>query len=268
MAKKILSPDEMNEARRLYEREGWGYGRIATKFSVSKPTVQGWAKNWQREYGVAPLPAGKKVEEGKGAAGEGAKFTGNSVASPSQRGYSYPGATENRTPAAAPAGDAEPTPTPDSWAFKIAEPPADLTPTLRRDWVRRECEILAQKMGSRHELELRTLQNAFATEMTKGDAKERGPALRLKALTEATEKRHAMQRAGLIDFTKQRMGEFAGMPSTGIVFVVHLVPGMSFDRDPPEPVAGTKLVEVGSHDEALDVARHGDVVDVEAKEVQ
>lgn len=90
MAKKILSPDEMNEARRLYERDGWGYGRIATKFSVSKPTVQGWAKNWQRDYGVAPLPAGKKAEEGKDADVGNPKVTGNTVPGETQVGYSYP----------------------------------------------------------------------------------------------------------------------------------------------------------------------------------
>ncbi|WP_321854178.1 hypothetical protein [Paraburkholderia tropica] len=134
-----------------------------------------------------------------------------------------PGAT---TGCVADASAATPTASPSVWAHQIAEPPDELPPLLRHNWIRRECEILSQKMGARHENELRSLQNAFAIEVTRGDPKDRGPSLRLKALTEATEKRQAMQRAGLIAYTKQRMGDFAGMPS-GATIIVHHMPGVS-----------------------------------------
>lgn len=264
MAKESRVSDEAWRAVRLrWERGEASIQQVANSIGVSKALVmkRKASEGWQLGVGVAAA-AWKRTPEAQ------ALFTESVDARVARAGSVTGHQAEIRAPAIASAGDAMPTPTPDSWAFKIAEPPADLTPMMRRDWVRRECEILAQKTGSRHELELRSLQNAFATEMAKGDAKERGPALRLKALTEATEKRHAMQRAGLIEFTKQRMGEFAGMPSTGIVFVVHLVPGMSFDRDPPDPVAGTKLLEVGSYDDALDVISRGDMVEVTTKEIQ
>ena len=263
MAKESRVSDEAWRAARLrWERGEASIQQVADSIGVSKALVmkRKASEGWQLGIGVAAVT-------NKGPSGERSNFTESAVGSGTRAGMVTGHHGESRVPAVAPAGDTMPTPTPDSWAFKVAEPPADLTPMMRRDWIRRECEILAQRVGARHELELRSLQNAFATEMTKGDAKERGPALRLKALTEAIEKRHAMQRAGLIDFTKQRMGEFAGMPSPGIVFVVHVVPGMRFDRGAPEPVAGTKLVEVGSYADVLDVISRGDVVDLESKEV-
>ena len=153
----------MNECRRLYEREGLGYGRLAQKYGMTKAGIQSLARRgkWQRDPGV--LPAQKERPKVQGDGDSTSKVTGNAVAGETQSGYSYPRAPEKRLPVAPPTCDSEPPPPPpDSWAFKIAEPSADLTPMMRRDWVRRECEILAQKTGSRHELELRSLQNSGA----------------------------------------------------------------------------------------------------------
>lgn len=89
----------MTEARRLFEREGHGYGRIAEHFKVSKPAVQGWARRggWQRGIGVAPKQ--NAATEAKAGEAEGAKFTGMPKNEPREEGIHTP-ATASRAESA------------------------------------------------------------------------------------------------------------------------------------------------------------------------
>jgi transposase-like protein len=180
MAKKILSPDEMAEARRLYEKEGWGYGRIASKYSVSKPTVQGWAKNWQRDYGVAPLLAGKNADAGAGATAAQPKVTGNAVPSETQAGYTYPGdgmTSPGRDVAGvfvSPAGRrVESTPRND-YADEM-QVPADLDDWGREAFVAAAIVARQRQINAKHIREL-TAARAKLYGAIKGTATKEGPA--------------------------------------------------------------------------------------------
>jgi hypothetical protein len=270
MSAQKITEEQWAAARKRYETEpGLGYGTLAQAFDCSKNLVARKAKEqgWQKGIGVL-VQVHAKASDGN------PKFTESAGASDAQAVHVYAEPTENRVAGAAlsasspPAHSAQPEKSSkaapaSAGVFQIAEPADDLSPALRREHVRRECEALATAMNGRHALELRGLQNAFATDITKGDPKDRGPALRLKALTESTAMRHKMQREALTDFAKLRLGEFDGI-GTGVMFVVHLVPGLRIGEGEPAPVAGTKLVQVASLEDATRVLR-GDVVDVEAK---
>lgn len=188
MAKKILTPDEMTEARRLYEREGWGYGRIATKFSVSKPTVQGWAKNWQRDYGVAPLPAGKKGEEGVRPDVGNPKVTGNAGVGATRAGYAYPtdaAASPAREvagvfvpPSAAPGKGGESPPLQSTGYADEMQVPADLDEVDREEFVKAAIVARQRAINARHLKELNAARGKLYESLKKAGTKE-GPGAAL-----------------------------------------------------------------------------------------
>jgi hypothetical protein len=256
------------DARRMWERGEASVKQVADSLGVSKSLVmkRKAAEGWQLNIGVAPVlvggaakpnskvteNAGERVNRTGSVSGHQAKIAASQPASmPSPAPTHSAHASSPSKPAYAATG-----------AFQIAEPAKNLAPALRREHIRRECEALATAMNDRHALELRSLQAAFATEMNKGNPNERGAALRIKALTEATAMRHKMQRETLIDFTKLRLGEFDGL-GTGTVIIVHMVPGLQFDGG--APVAGTRAVQAASIEDAARLMG-ADVIDVDVIE--
>jgi len=258
MAKKILTPDEMMEARRLYEREGWGYGRIAAQFSVSKPTVQGWAKNWQRDYGVAPLPAGKKAEEGKVPDVGNPKVTGNAVAGETQGGYTYPSdrpASPSRVvsdvyvaPAAGRGVDSVPTPSPSSGYADEMQVPADLDEVEREEWIKRAIVARQRSINARHLKEITAARSKLYESLKKGGSKE-GPGAALAAQRNVAALLALQQ--GEMDAELQRVklevAEFVGKPlkPTPCRIIVHVREGGNLvgGRDVTE-VYGPNAIEV------------------------
>lgn len=238
MSQQKVTDEQWAEARKRYETEpGMGLGKIAQVLDCSKSLVARKAREgrWQKDVGVPG-----KVH--KGASPSDSKLTQNAVhsatLSPGVHGvtdqtsgqvgdvYRMP-ALAAPTPAAGGPVGMLPTPPHESTAFKIAEPPADLGIIERLDWVRREFNVLEQKMGDRHETERRALQSEFAIEMTKGVRTDRGPSLRLKALTEALAARQEMQKAALEEYRESRLKEYAGVYSSDLVIVAVEVPGFS-----------------------------------------
>jgi hypothetical protein len=233
MAKRILSPDEMTEARRLYEREGWGYGRIAAKFSVSKPTVQGWAKNWQRDFGVAPLPAGKNAEEGKVPDVGNPKVTGNAVPSETQAGYAYAGESSTRpahvvaeafVPLTAEKG-VKTTPLND-YADEM-QVPAGLDEWEREEFVKAAIVGRQRSINARHLKEMQAARSKLYESLKKAGTKE-GPAAALAAQRNVAALLALQQ--GEMDAELQRVklevAEFVGKPlkPTPCRIIVHLHP--------------------------------------------
>ncbi|WP_176058123.1 helix-turn-helix domain-containing protein [Paraburkholderia sp. BCC1876] len=227
MAKKILTPDEMAEARRLYEKEGWGYGRIATKFSVSKPTVQGWAKNWQRDYGVAPLPAGKKADAGAGAAASQAKVTENAVPSETQGAATYPGMVASE-PArvvadvyvapAAPAND---------YADEIRIPDG-LDEVDREEFVKAAIVGRQRAINGRHLKELNAARSKLYESLKKAGTKEgAGTALASQRNVAALIALQAAEMEAELQRVRLEVAEFVGKPlkPSPCRIVVHMQEG-------------------------------------------
>jgi hypothetical protein len=107
MATKILSDDDMNECRRLYERDGLGYGRLAQKYGMTKAGIQSLVRRgkWQRDAGV--LPAQKGAQPVRGDGDSTAKVTEVPVIGSRADGMHTAGPSENRPALAAPAPSAD-----------------------------------------------------------------------------------------------------------------------------------------------------------------
>jgi hypothetical protein len=233
MAKKILTPDEMTEARRLYERDGWGYGRIAAKFLVSKPTVQGWAKNWQRDYGVAPLPAAKKAEEGKRPDVGNPKVTGNAVAGETQAGYAYPtdaAASPARDVAGvfvSPGGTGFVPPSPNAYADEM-HVPAGLDEWEREEFVKAAIVARQRSINARHLKELNAARSKLYESLRKAGTKEgAGTALASQRNVAALLALQQGEMDAELQRVKLEVAEFVGKPlkPAACRIVVHLVPG-------------------------------------------
>lgn len=258
MAKKILTPVEMTEARRLYERDGWGYGRIATKFSVSKPTVQGWAKNWQRDYGVAPLPARQKAEAGKGLDLGNPKVTGNAGAGATRAGYAYPtdaAASPAREvagvflpPSAAQGKGGESPPLQSTGYADEMQVPADLDEVEREEWIKRAIVARQRSINARHLKEMQAARAQVYAAIKKAGA-EGGQAAAL-AVLRIVQAVRAMQEADMeaeLQRVRLEVAEFVGKPSDPPLcrIIVHVREGGSLvgGRDVTE-VYGPNAIEV------------------------
>jgi hypothetical protein len=235
---------DWDAAAKRYRETDIGKGKLSEELGVSKALVVRKLKNVQKNVGVPLAKNAAKLTLPDGVVGNPI-FTENAVSSPKQSPgvtgvtdqtsgqvgdvYRMP-ALAAPTPVAGSAVGLFPTPSHESAVFKIAEPPADLGIIERLDWVHREFNVLEQRLGDRHETERRALQNDFAVEMTKGVRTDRGPSLRLKALTEALAARQDMQRAALEKYRETRLKEYAGVYSSSLVIVAVLVPGLSFTK--------------------------------------
>lgn len=243
-----ITDEQWHAAREMYENDpNAGYGTIATQVldcSRSLVAKRAAKERWQKRDGV--VPAAKK-----GAGVSAPKFTENTGASETRSAATHTDGAESSgqigdvyrapallapKPAVGGVGNDLATPRHESQAFRIAEPPADLGIIERLDWVRREFNVLEQKMGDRHETERRALQNEFAIELTKGVRTDRGPALRLKALTEALGARQSMQKAALEEYRENRLKEYAGVYSSSLIIVAVPVPCYSL-MEPNNPAA-------------------------------
>jgi hypothetical protein len=251
MAKKILTDAEMAEARRLYETEGWGYGRIAAKFSVSKPTVQGWAKNWQRDYGVAPRPAGKKASEGKGADVGNPKVTENTGEGEGQAGYAYPTQMQNQpahvvadafvAPAAAPAA-------PTAYADEMRVPDG-LDEIDREEWVKAAIVARQKAINARHLRELQAARSKLYESLKKAGTKEgAGNALASQRNIAALIALQAAEMDAEIQRVRLEVAEFIGKPvkPTPARIVVHLHEGVQMDAHEVYGRNATGVIDVAA----------------------
>lgn len=235
---------DWDSAAKRYRETDIGMGKLSEELGVSKALVVRKLKKVQKNVGVPPAKNAAKTPLPDGVI-RPPIFRENAVARPGQ-GSAVSGVTDQTSgqvgdiyrapallapaPAAGGAVGLFPTPSHESAVFKIAEPPADMGIIERLDWVRREFNLLEQKMGDRHETERRALQNDFALEMTKGVRTDRGPSLRLKALTEALAARQDMQKAALEEYRETRLREYAGVYSSSLVIVAVPMPGFSFTK--------------------------------------
>jgi hypothetical protein len=238
MAKKILSLDERTEARRLYEREGWGYGRIAAKFSVSKPTVQGWAKNWQRDYGVAPLPAGKRAEEGVRPDVGNPKVTGNAGAGATQAGYAYRDGSTGAAarvvsdvfvpPTGSPGVGTVPTPSQSTAYSDEMQVPDGLDEWEREEFVKTAIVARQRAINGRHLREMQAARSKLYESLKKAGTKE-GPGAALASQRNVTALL-ALQGGEMeaeLARVKLEVHEFVGKPlkPQPCRIVVHILPG-------------------------------------------
>jgi hypothetical protein len=238
MPAKILSEDDMDEARRLYEREGWGYGRVAAAYEVSKPTVQGWAKRggWQRGINVLPMQKGGATS--KADAVSGAKFTEVPQSEGAERVAHTPGAAPEAPQSAraslvdgvvAEVVAARPAPAPASAYADEIQVPDGLDELAREEWLRASIVARQREINARHLKEIAFARSKLYASLKAAGTKEgAGAALGAQRNIAAMVSLHAAELEAELQRVRLEVAEFIGKPvkPTACRIIVHQSPGV------------------------------------------